>query len=151
MDETTVLKCLIDRLKALKVKNKVVILVPNDKKNVYLYNYVKSLGVTVFKGSNKNVLDRYYKAAKYFSADSIIRITSDCPFIDLSILTNMMKNFKRNDCDYYSNIHPRTFPKGLDVEIFKFKALEKAWINAKSNYEKALEEIENSKKINDRI
>tara|TARA_B110000259_G_scaffold174756_1_gene209403 strand:- start:2419 stop:3129 length:711 start_codon:yes stop_codon:yes gene_type:complete len=136
MDETTILKCLIDRLKALKVKNKVVILVPNDKKNVYLYNYVKSLGVTVFKGSNKNVLDRYYKAAKYFSADSIIRITSDCPFIDLSILTNMMKNFKRKDCDYYSNIHPRTFPKGLDVEIFKFKALEKAWINAKSNYEK---------------
>ena len=112
MDKTTVIKCLIDRLKALKIKNKVVILVPNDKKNVDLYNYIKSLDVNVFRGSNKNVLDRYYQAAKYFSADNIVRITSDCPFIDISILANMMKNFKRKNYDYYSNVHPRKFPRG---------------------------------------
>ncbi len=136
LGKTTVIKYLLDRLQNLKVDNKIVVLVPNDKKNKYLYYYIKSLGVEVFKGSNKNVLDRYYKAAKNYSAKNIIRITSDCPFIDLKILEKMMINFKKINCDYYSNIYPRTFPKGLDVEIFKFKALKEAWLKAKTSLEK---------------
>ena len=136
MGNSTVIKFLIDRLKGVKIDHKIVILVPNDKKNLYLYNYIKSLGVSVFKGSNKNVLDRYYKAAKYFSANNIIRITSDCPFIDIEVLEKMMTNFEQNNFDYYSNINPRTFPKGLDIEIFKFNVLKKAWKNAKTDFEK---------------
>ena len=136
MGKITIIKYLLKRLKNLKIKNKIVVLIPNDKKNEFLYNYIVSLGFAAFKGSNNNVLDRYYKAAKYYSAKNIIRITSDCPFIDLKILEKMMVNFKKINCDYYSNIHPRTFPKGLDVEIFKFQALEKAWLKAKTSLDK---------------
>ena len=136
LGKTTIIEHLIDRLQSLKVDNEIIVIVPRDKKNQYLYEYISSLGIQVFRGSNKNVLDRYYKAAKAYSAKNIIRITSDCPFIDLNVLEKMMINFKKINCDYYSNIHPRTFPKGLDVEIFTFKALNKAWLNAKSNLEK---------------
>jgi len=136
MGKTTVIAHLLDRLKSLKVNNEIIVLIPSDKNNRYLGKYISSLGIKVFKGSNKNVLDRYYKAAKNYSAKNIIRITSDCPFIDLRVLKKMMNKFKKINCDYYSNIHPRTFPKGMDVEIFKFKVLKKAWKKAKLSLEK---------------
>ncbi len=132
----TALKMLLDRIKKAKLIDKVVIILPNNKKNNVLQKYIKKIGYTSFRGSEKNVLDRYYKASKKFKSKNIIRITSDCPFIDVGVLNKMVKIFASLNYDYMSNIKPRSFPKGLDIEIFTFQTLKQTWTRAKTKYDK---------------
>jgi len=82
-----------------------------------------------FRGSEEDVLDRYYRAALAFKADAIVRITSDCPLIEPEIIERVVTGFLRYypAVDYISNTLIRTFPLGLDVEAIGFEALEKAW------------------------
>lgn len=82
-----------------------------------------------FRGSEHDVLDRYYRTASHFRADTIIRITSDCPLIDPSIIDRVVHDLlQRPDVDYASNaLGARTFPQGLEVEGIKFRSLEHAW------------------------
>lgn len=94
-----------------------------------------SLGISCFRGSEDDVLDRYYQAARTFSADSIVRITSDCPLIDPEIIDRVMQAFLDNGPDYASNIIKSTYPRGLDVEVFTFDALEKAWYEASADFQ----------------
>ena len=84
-------------------------------------------GINVFRGEPKNVLDRYYNCAKKFSIQNIVRITSDCPLIDPKIVLELIKKMKVGKFDYVSNALNRTFPIGLDAEIFTFHALEQSW------------------------
>lgn len=94
-----------------------------------ILNYNNSK-VKVFRGSENDVLDRFYKATIFFNIDNIIRITADCPMIDYKILDLMIDKFHSGQFDYLSNVLPkRTFPRGLDVEIFTFKILEFMWKN----------------------
>ncbi len=85
-------------------------------------------GWSTFRGSEEDVLDRYYEAAREYQADGIARITSDCPLIDPGIIDEIVRRFLRGQWDYVSNtLEPRSFPRGLDVEVFSFDALERAW------------------------
>jgi spore coat polysaccharide biosynthesis protein SpsF (cytidylyltransferase family) len=93
-------------------------------------DYAKFMGVDVFRGDANDVLDRYFECAKKFLFSTIVRITSDNPLIDPTIVDEMIKKFTSNSYDYLSNTRVRTFPYGTEVEIFTFKALEKAWKNA---------------------
>ena len=80
------------------------------------------------------MLDRYYQAAEWFAADTIVRITSDCPLIDPEVIDFTVAEFYRlqPDCDYVSNGEPpRPFPRGLDVEALKFCTLAQAWREAR--------------------
>ena len=79
-------------------------------------------------GPENDVLQRYYKTAKKFKVKNIIRITSDCPLIDIGILDKMIEIYKTKKYDYISNTYPEpsSYPDGMDIEIFKFKALELA-------------------------
>lgn len=86
--------------------------------------------VECFRGSETDVLDRFYQAARHFSADVIIRITADCPLIDPEIVDKVISIQLKGTWDYTSNTIDRTFPDGLDVEAFTFEALEKAWYEA---------------------
>jgi spore coat polysaccharide biosynthesis protein SpsF len=87
-----------------------------------------SRGWPVFRGSESDLLDRYYRAASQYRADVVIRVTSDCPLIDPGIVDRVIEEFERQPCDYASNtIEPRTFPRGLDVEAMGFRTLERAW------------------------
>lgn len=94
--------------------------------------------IDYYRGSAEDVLSRYYEAAKQFNADIVIRITSDCPLIDPFIVDKMLKSFLAltSECDYMSNVIERTFPRGLDTEIFTFNALEKARNEAATPFEK---------------
>ncbi|MFA4876155.1 MAG: glycosyltransferase family protein [Methanoregula sp.] len=86
----------------------------------------------VFRGSEPDVLDRYYQCAKQFDADIIIRLTADCPLIEPTIIDKVVGEFihKYPNVDYVSNFIPRrTFPRGLDTEVMSFSALEHSWIN----------------------
>jgi spore coat polysaccharide biosynthesis protein SpsF len=83
-----------------------------------------------FRGSEEDVLDRYFHAAQLHQADVVVRITSDCPLVDPQILDSAIKVYLRGQpsVDYVSNGFPsNTFPRGLDVEVVRFAALKKAW------------------------
>jgi spore coat polysaccharide biosynthesis protein SpsF len=83
-----------------------------------------------FRGSEDDVLDRYYRAALSCRAEVVVRVTSDCPFIEPEVIDRVLREFHERGpaVDYVSNFIPRrTFPRGLDVETFSFAALERAW------------------------
>jgi spore coat polysaccharide biosynthesis protein SpsF len=93
------------------------------------------------RGSSENVLERYYDAARQYKSSVIVRVTADCPLIDPFIIDECVKKFYESEADYISNVSDkdaseRTFPRGLDVEVFSFAALEKAYRNATEQYEK---------------
>ena len=100
----------------------------NDKLVVDLIENFNHEKVSTFSGSEEDVLDRYYQAAKKNSSDVVIRITSDCPLIDWELLDHMVNIFVDGNYDYISNVHTkRTYPRGLDVEVFSFSVLKKMW------------------------
>jgi spore coat polysaccharide biosynthesis protein SpsF len=83
-----------------------------------------------FRGSEEDVLDRYYRAAKEHQADVVVRVTSDCPLIEPEVVDRVVREFleRQPKLDYASNTAPkRTFPRGLDTEVMRFDALERAW------------------------
>ena len=93
--------------------------------------------IKVFRGPENNVLKRFFLTAKKSKAEIIVRITSDCPFVDAGLMDVMIKDFKRfKNVDYYSNILPATYPDGLDIEIFSFKYLKEALIKTKDKFGK---------------
>lgn len=88
-------------------------------------------GVKVFRGSQNDVLERYYQAAKENNAKVIVRVTGDCPCIDPKIIEQVIQYYQKNSYDYVSNTLQWTFPRGMDVEVFSYKILEKAYHEAK--------------------
>jgi len=88
------------------------------------------LGVASYRGSVDDVLERFYETALPENPDYVVRLTSDCPLIDPNIIDQVIDQCIRNDVDYCSNTIIPTFPDGLDVEVFRFSALEKAFNEA---------------------
>lgn len=86
-------------------------------------------GILVFRGSEDDVLERYYQCAKKFNIENIVRITADCPLHDPSVIDLVIERYCRGNYDYISNVDPPTYPDGIDVEVFSFKSLENAWGN----------------------
>ncbi len=134
---------IINRLK--KVKNsKIVVATSTNKMDKKIISFCKKNKLNYFSGSEKNVLDRFYKAAINFNGENIIRITGDCPLIDPIIINNLIKFYFKNNFDHagvatgagVNKLRVKKFPDGLDAEIFKFSALENAWKNSKSRIEK---------------
>lgn len=106
----------------------VAVIVPDTAASEPVLLLAKKLGVQNFCGSELDVLDRYYNAAKFFDLDIIVRITSDCPFINPTVAGELLSLLKSRKLDYATNSFPkRTYPKGLDVEVFTRDCLEAAW------------------------
>jgi len=123
---------LLSRLSKSKEIDQIVLATSIETVNKYLADYVNKLDYDVYQGSESDVLDRYYQAALKHNSDIVIRITGDCPLIDPEIVDEIIKAYKLSNVDYISNINPPTYPDGLDVEVFSFKALTRAWEEAKS-------------------
>ena len=136
----TILHHEIDRLKKCKEIDEIVIATTDKEDDDKIVNEAKKLSVKYFRGSENDVLSRFYYAAKENSADIVVRVTSDCPCIDFEILDKMLiyfkEKYKEKQVDYLSNTIKRTYPRGYDIEIFTFSALEKSYINAKKEYER---------------
>ena len=132
----TCLEQVIRRLKKSKKLNNIIIATTKEKKDNEIINIVKKEDVKYFRGSKENVLSRYYFAAKENNIDLIVRITSDCPCIDADITDLTIDDHINKMADYTSNSLIRTYPHGLDVEVFNFNALGKAHKNATKDYEK---------------
>jgi spore coat polysaccharide biosynthesis protein SpsF len=119
-----------ERVNRAKRIDDLVVAIPNGKTDDALEVYCRAHGWNCFRGSHDDVLDRYYRAAKEFDADAVVRITSDCPLIDYDLVDRVIECYvaKLSDIDYVSNLLPlRTYPRGLDAEIMSFGALERAW------------------------
>jgi spore coat polysaccharide biosynthesis protein SpsF len=87
-------------------------------------------GITISRGDAEKVLDRLHAAAKKTKADAIVYIGGDCPLLDPAIVSDAVKVFIEQKCDYLNNYEPPTFPGGMDINIISFSALQKAFINA---------------------
>lgn len=90
-------------------------------------HFCRQRGIPCFRGSESDVLDRYYQAAKALRSERVVRITADCPLMDPSVIDQVGAAMEESGADYVSNVNPPTFPDGLDVEFFSFAALEQAW------------------------
>lgn len=129
-----VLGRVIERLSNSELINKIVIASPDNKADDIIENFINDnyQDVGVYRGSENDVLDRYYQAAKKFKADVVIRITSDCPLIDPEVVDKVIKDYLDKKVEYASNVlGERTYPRGLDTEVFPFTALERIWQEAK--------------------
>ena len=133
---TPMIGLLLARLKNSKLIDQIILATSEDSSNDPLVKYVREQGYSVFRGSEMDVLDRYYQAAKGAGADLVVRITGDCPLIDPALVDQVISKFLDSGVDYASNINPPTFPDGLDSEVFTFKALETAMCQAKSPEER---------------
>lgn len=121
-----------NRCKASKYADSVIIATTTDKSDDPVEKFCKRYKIPYFRGSLTNVLSRYHGTAKKFNIDTIARITADCPLIDPDTIDQIFKEYVKQKCDYISNVTPgeRTFPRGLDVEVFSFNALDKAFREA---------------------
>ncbi len=132
----TCLEQVIRRLKKSKRLNEIIIATTEEKEDDEIIDITKKEDVKYFRGSKENVLSRYYFAAKENNIDLIVRITSDCPCIDAQIVDVIINEHLKTNVDYTSNSLMRTYPHGLDVEVFNFNSLEKAYKNATKDYER---------------
>ena len=132
----TILEHMINRVKAAKNLDDIVVATTVKKEDLQIVKLCAKLGISVFCGSEDDVLDRYYQAARLFKAEHIVRITSDCPLIDPKIIDDVIDLYFKENTDYATNTMPETFPDGEDVEVFSFNALKIAWENAKLSSER---------------
>jgi len=132
----TCLEQVIRRLKKSKKLNDIIVATTKEKEDNEIINIVKKENVKYFRGSKKDVLSRYYFAAKEYNIDIIVRITSDCPCIDVDIMDLIIDQNLKKSADYTTNKFSNIYIRGLDVEVFKYTALEKAKISAIKDYEK---------------
>lgn len=132
----TALQQVMRRLKQSKSIEAIIVATTEDDADDAIVDIASREGVFSFRGSKENVLERYYLAAKTFGLKTIVRITSDCPCIDASIVDSLVGQHIEVKADYTSNSLTRTFPHGLDSEVFSFGALERAFKNATESYEK---------------
>ena len=130
LDENPVLYYVLKQLQSSKLIEKIVVATTTLDEDDMIEDYVKNMGIDVFRGSSNDVLDRYYQCATKFSFSTIIRITSDNPLIDPTIVDNLIQKFISNSYDCLTNAYVRTFPYGTEVEIFSFESLNNAWKNA---------------------
>ena len=131
----TVLEFLIKQLKNSRKIDKIVIATTCSNDDEKIIELCKQLDLDFFQGDENDLVDRYYKCAKKFNFENIIRITSDCPLMDPYLVDEGIDKFLEEGCDYLTN-STGSFPHGVDFSIFKFSVLEKTWKNARLLSEK---------------
>jgi len=129
-EKFTVLDYVIRQLGHSKLLENIIIATTHLEQDDVIVQYAKNNGLTYFRGEPLDILDRYYKCAKKFSLDVIVRMTSDAPFLDPTVVDKVISKFQETGCDFASNNIIRTYPIGIDTEVFSMNALEKTWNEA---------------------
>lgn len=126
----TLLSYQVKRIRKCKLIDELVVATSNKNIDDVIEDECKKLGVIIFRGEEDDVLSRYYKCAKKFNFQTIVRVTGDCPLVDPKIIDEAISLFKEKEVDYCANtIPPSTsmYPDGSDVEVFSFNALKKSF------------------------
>lgn len=132
----SLLEILITRLSQCKRIDRIVLATTEDHSDDLLESAAKTLGISCFRGSTKDVLGRYAATARMTAAEVVVRITADCPLIDPELVDQAVERFLETGADYLSNSNPPTFPDGLDIEVFTSDALLQADSQAQTSFER---------------
>jgi spore coat polysaccharide biosynthesis protein SpsF len=132
----TVLARVVRRLERSQQITKVVVATTTAPGDEAIVLECERLHVLSFRGSECDVLDRYYQTTRLYPAEAVVRITSDCPLIDPALVDETIRVFRDERADYASDVLPRTYPRGLDSEVFTSAALDRAWRDAHEPYER---------------
>ena len=129
----------LERLLRVKQADQVIIATTDHGEEQPIVDLCQRMGVPYFRGSEEDVLARYYGAATQYHADVVVRITSDCPLIDPAVVDEVIGFYlaHKEDYDYVSNTFPElTYPRGMDTEIMSYKVLKEAYEQAKDQAER---------------
>ena len=126
----------VNRLKLCQLLDKIIIATTTLSADDAIEQLAKVENIECFRGDQNNVLERYYNAAKAFNVETVVRITSDCPLIDPQVTDMVIEEHLDAKADYTSNILERTWPRGLDTEVFTLSALDKAYKGGEEPYQR---------------
>lgn len=131
------LSYMLERLQSLDASASLVLLTTTLPTEQPLLDIAASLGVATFRGSEENVLERFTLASRYFRATTVVRICGDCPLLDPLLIRQALALYHAapRRYDYLSNTLERSYPRGMDIEVFSADALEKAYRNAHASYQ----------------
>lgn len=128
----SMLSRIIERIRRANTLDDLVVATSKDSADDPIAEECNREGVLCFRGCPEDVLDRFYQCARYYDAKHVIRITSDCPFLDPAVIDQVVDCHMNDQNDYTSNVIRRTFPDGLDTEVVSMETLETVWRLAKS-------------------
>lgn len=128
----TVISSMVERMARCESSAQVVFAIPDNLENCELAKHLKDLGCDFYSGSEHDVRSRFVNVARQTKADLVVRLTGDCPLVDPDLVDSVVDLAFQSGVEYASNIKPRTFPKGLDVEVFTTEALERSFVNYNS-------------------
>jgi spore coat polysaccharide biosynthesis protein SpsF len=126
----TVLDEVIRRVRLSRGTDEVIVATTVNESDDPIVEMAEKAGAKTFRGSERDVLERYYLAASAYGLDRVIRVTSDCPFIDPEVMDELIAFYDNGNYDYASNTIRRTYPVGTDCEIFSFDTLKSVHANA---------------------
>jgi spore coat polysaccharide biosynthesis protein SpsF len=127
----SVIEHVVERVRRCKLIDEVIVATSIDSNNLSLIKLCSENGIRIFIGSENDVLDRFYQLAKLIKPEHIVRITADCPLIDPSVISKVVSTHLNTGADYTSNTMIPTYPDGLDLSIFNYKALKESWKKSK--------------------
>lgn len=127
----TLLELYLNRVKLNQLIDKIVIATTTKSSDDIIEELAKKLGFDCFRGSESDLLDRFWQCAKKYKADVIVRLTADDPFVDYQVIDRAIKIFNENQADFVTNHFEPTYPEGLDIEVYSIGALERSWQDAK--------------------
>lgn len=122
---------LVNRIKASRYVNDIVIATTTNERDNAIVEFAKAENLKIYRGSEDDVLDRFYQASVLYRLETIVRVTPDCPMLDPDVMDIVISKFSEGNYDYVSNVITPTFPDGLDTEVFSFRTLEKTWHEAR--------------------
>ncbi len=131
-----IIHLIIERLTHCKKIDDIILAIPDTNQNDVLEEYATKLGCHYYRGSEEDVLSRYYQTARQFDISEIVRVTGDCPLIDPILVDLMVEHYLKEKVDYAAIGVEGNFPRGLDAEIFSFETLKKINIEAQHDYER---------------
>ena len=138
--DKTVLSHVIKRVEQSKKIDEIIIATTKHRRDDPIIKEAKKYGINYYRGSEEDVLSRYYESAEQYDIDTIVRITSDCPLIDPFIIDEIIEFYQKNDYDLVTNAGPkqenRTYPRGMDTEVFSFEILKEIYQNADQKYQR---------------
>lgn len=136
LNGNTMLSRVISRLRGTPSIDQVIVATTNLAKDDSIVDECQKHAASYWRGDEYDVLDRYFQSAKAAQADIIVRVTSDCPLIDPQVTDKTIRAFLEETPDYAANTLTRTYPRGLDTEVFSMRTLSRTWQQAKKAYER---------------
>lgn len=136
IDGKSLLEIHLERIKRSKLADRVIVATTTEPEAHEIVKIAEASGLTAYRGSIDDVLDRFYQTAAAAPPHYVVRLTSDCPLLDPDLIDAVILAAVEGNYDYVANIFEEDFPDGQDIEVFTYAALKTAWEQAKLTSER---------------